>query len=618
MSEISRHALRRYLSYAKPYKWHLVLMVIAGTAKFSLPMIPALIFGLITDNVILGQGGLDMAARERLLVWLGAGLLGVAILEAVAIYIRGVTTATVSAAMAFDIRQDLWRHMQGLSLSFHRSRPTGSLLSRLMSDISVSQQMVNGGIVNVVIDTASGIFALAVLLTISWQLTLVTLIAMPFYAVLYWKINPRLREVSHGVQEQTSVMSGLAVERLAGIAVVQSFAQENAEQRQFAAEADELRELNVRRGKLNQTLNSLSELLVALVAAMVWVFGAYLATRGSMTAGQVLRFTLTMALLYLPMRRFSEINMIYQTSMAAIDRIFTVFDIIPEVREKPQPSDRTPGLGSVEFDRVSFSYASGRTTLKDVSFRIQPGERVALVGESGAGKSTLVTLIPRLYDVTGGAVRVDGLDVRDYSLRKLRRSIGTVLQDTILFSGTICENLRYGRKKASDADIVEAAMAANAHDFITALPGGYETLIGERGMTLSGGQRQRISLARTILHNPRILILDEATSALDSESENLITEAMHRVMAGRTCLIIAHRLSTVMSADRILVLREGQLVEQGSHAELLESGGYYRYLFEQQFGPLQELLAQSRSLNAAEVSPGPMRRQPIARPDKVT
>jgi subfamily B ATP-binding cassette protein MsbA len=593
MDEPKRSPLRRYLAYAKPYRWTIVLMMIGGVAKFTLPMIPAAIFGKITNLVINNTGSLAPDQRIEMLWEFGVILAVVAVLEALAIYVRGVTTSTVSAAMAFDIRQDLWRHLQRLSLSFHRSRPTGSLLSRLMSDISVSQQMINGGIVNVVIDLGAGGAALAVLLCISWKLTLVVLAVLPFYALLYRRVNPRIRQVSEDVQEQTSVMSGLAVERLAGIAVVQSFAQEHAEERAFAEQADELRELNVKRGRLNQTLNSMSDLLVSCGVAGVWLFGAAVAVSGGIDAGSVVQFTLTMGLLYMPMRRFSEINIIYQTSMNAIDRIFALFDIAADVSEKPSASDRVPGMGGVVFEDVRFRYGDGPEVLRGLSLSVAPGERVAIVGESGAGKSTLVTLIPRLYDVTGGAIRIDGVDVRDYKLTRLRRSIGIVLQDTILFSGTVRENLRYGRKRATDEEIVQAAKTANAHQFVTALPQGYDTIIGERGLSLSGGQRQRISLARAILQSPRILILDEATSSLDSESENLITEALERVMVGRTCMIIAHRLSTVIAADRILVLRAGQLVEQGPHTELMAAGGYYRYLFEQQFGPLQDLLAQS-------------------------
>jgi ABC-type multidrug transport system fused ATPase/permease subunit len=317
-----------------------------------------------------------------------------------------------------------------------------------------------------------------------------------------------------------------------------------------------------------------------------------MAIRQQLTPGRIAEFLMVVTQLYLPIRRLSEINIIYQNSLAAIERVFGIFDVFPKVQERPNLPDRTPGMGGLEFDNVWFGYDPNRPVLHGLKFSVAPGERVAIVGESGAGKSTLVTLIPRLYDVVEGAIRIDGVDVRDYRLQPLRQSIGIVLQDAILFSGTVKENLRYGRKRASDEEIVAAARAANAHEFICSLPEGYDTFVGERGVSLSGGQRQRISLARTLLQNPRILILDEATSSLDSESENLITEALERVMQGRTSLIIAHRLSTVIAADRIIAIRQGEMVETGSHVELLRRGGYYANLFQQQFGPLEKLVAQ--------------------------
>ncbi len=586
----ARHALWRYLEYAVPYKWMISLMILSGIAKFTLPLIPAEIVRRIVDQVIHNVDGRSIGERTDMLWSLGGGLLAVVLAEAVAMYVRGITTVKVASAMVFDLRQGLWRHLQRLSLGFHQSRPTGTLLSRLMSDIAVSQQMVNGGIANVVIDAVSGLIALIVLLGISWELTLLVLGVLPFYGLLYRRINPHLRQVSHDVQEQTSVMSGTAVERLNGIAVVQSFAQERAEEQNFASQAEELKDLAVRRGRLDHLLKAVSELLVAMASGAIWIIGALMVLNGRLSTGEIVKFVAVAALLYLPIRRFSEINIIYQNSMAAIERVFAIFDCTPEVTNRPHAPDHVPGMGGIEFDHVSFRYdPEGPLVLRDLTFGVAPGERVAIVGESGAGKSTLVVLIPRLYDVSEGAIRIDGVDLRDYRVRKLRRSIGIVLQDTILFSGTVRENLRYGRKNATDAEIVAAAQAANAHDFILSLPEGYETMIGERGLTLSGGQRQRLSLARTILQNPRILILDEATSALDSESENLITDAMETVMAGRTCLIIAHRLSTVLGADRVLVFRKGELMEQGPHEELLRKGGYYRHLFEQQFAPLQRL-----------------------------
>ncbi len=596
MSSPNKRVLFRYLAFARPYRWLVGAAIVAGVAKFTLPLIPAYIFRRIIDEVIRNDIGLDEVARLGLLKWLGMGLLGVAVLESGAIYFRGLCMVKVCSSVAFDVRQSLWRHLQRLSLSFHQSRPTGSLLSRVMNDVSVSRQMIEGGVMNVAIDLASGMIALVVLLSISWQLTLLVLGVLPIYGLMYRKMNPRLRQASHDVQEQMALMSGTAVERLNGIAVVQSFAQEPAESRYFAEQADELRGRFVRRGKLNNTLRAISELLMALGTGGVWIAGAYLAIGGGLSAGRIVQFLGTAALLYMPIRRISMINIIYQTSMAAIERIFKMFDVVPEVQTHPDAQDHKVETGHIEFQHVNFSYDEGVEILKDLSFSVAAGERVAIVGESGGGKSTLVTLIPRLYDVSSGTIRIDGIDIRDFHLRRLRRSIGIVLQDTILFSGTVRENLRYGRKKASDAEIIAAAKTANAHPFICELPDGYDSLIGERGLTLSGGQRQRISLARTVLQDPRILILDEATSSLDSESENLITEALEHVMAGRTCLIIAHRLSTVTSADRIIALRDGQMVESGAHAELLAAGGYYAHLFTQQFEPLRKLVDESREV----------------------
>ncbi len=598
VSSPNRKTLFRYLAFARPYRWLVAAVVVAGVAKFTLPLIPAYIFRRIIDEVIRNDTALDEAARLGLLKWLGSGLVAVAVLATVAIYFRGLCTVKISSSIAFDMRASLWGHLQRLSLSFHQSRPTGSLLSRLMSDVGVSQQMIHGGIMNVAIDLASGTIALVVLLSISWQLTLLVLAVLPIYGVMYRRINPRLRQASHDVQEQTAMMSGAAVERLNGIAIVQSFAQEPAESRYFAEQADELRGRFVRRGKLNNTLKAISELLMAMGTGAVWIAGAYLAIDGRLSAGRIIQFLGTAALLYMPIRRLSEINITYQTSMAAIERVFKIFDVVPEVQSRPHAPDHRLETGRIDFEHVSFRYDDGPEILKDLSFSVASGERVAIVGESGAGKSTLVTLIPRLYDVSSGTIRIDGIDIQDFPLRQLRRNVGIVLQDTILFSGTVRENLRYGRKKANDAEIIAAAKAANAHPFICELAEGYDALIGERGLTLSGGQRQRISLARTVLQDPRILILDEATSSLDSESENLITAALERVMAGRTCLIIAHRLSTVISADRIIALRGGQIVESGTHAELLAEEGYYSHLFDQQFGPLQKLVDQSRQVTS--------------------
>ena len=590
MAANKKHTLLRYLAYAKPHRATIALLVMCGIAAFLSTALGAYIVRQIIDQVIVNRPNHSADQRLEVLWWLGGAAAAVITAATILGYIRGVSVVKVASSIVFDIRQSLWRHLQRLSLGFHQTRPTGSILSRLMGDIEVSQQMVTGGLVGILIDMVSGVAAIAILLWISWQLTIVALVVLPIYCVMYRRLNPRIRQASRDLREQTAVMSGEAVERLSGIVVVQSFAQEPAEQEYFEAQSEELRGLSIRRGRLHRGLRATSSWMMEIARVAAWIIGGYLAIREKLTVGQIQQFTATAVLLYRPIRRFSEINILYQTSMAAIERVFAIFDIVPEVQNRPNAIRRMPAEGGIEFDDVSFRYGDGPVVLEDISFRIAPGERVAVVGESGAGKSTLATLVPRLYDVTSGAIRIDEVDVRDYRVRRLRRTIGIVLQDTILFSGRVRENLRYGRRDATDAEITEAAIAANAQEFIVRFPDGYDTVIGERGLTLSGGQRQRISLARTILQNPRILILDEATSSLDSESENLITEALERAQTGRTCLIIAHRLSTVLGADRILVLKQGRLVEEGTHAELLAKDSHYSFLFEQQFRPLQELM----------------------------
>ena len=588
MGSVGKHAFRRYAEYALPYKWRVVVVLAAGAAVFVLPMGSAWLAKILVDEAII-------AGDHRLLWRIAAGFTVLEVLRAIALFIRGANRIELNNAMVFDLRQDLWKHLQRLSLGYHQSRPTGSIVSRLMGDVDAAQNMISSGMINVGIDTVCGLGTLAIMFTLNWQMTLVTAIILPVYGVLYRVVNPQLRVASHGVREQTAVLSGSAVERLGGIALVQSFAQEGAEAGNFAQQSEELRGLAVKRGRLNLTLKSISQFLVRMGGHSLWIVGGLMAMNTAapaeqrLTLGGIVLFTGIANHLYGPVQRLSDINILYQNSMAAIERIFAVFDTTPAITDRRDARRRPPEKGDVEFRNAGFRYGDEHgDVLRDLSFHVEAGCRAAIVGESGAGKSTLVMLIPRLYDVTEGAILIDGVDVRDYSRRKFRRSIGIVLQDTILFSGTIRENLRYGNRKATQEQIEEAAGMANAYDFITSFPKGFETVIGERGLTLSGGQRQRISIARTILQDPRILILDEATSSLDSESENLIADALETVMQGRTSLIIAHRLSTVVNSDVTLVLHGGRLVEKGKHARLLERGGYYKHLFDEQFARVKK------------------------------
>lgn len=583
MAAGKKHPLRRFLVFAKPYKWRVVAVFVLGVVQYVLSIASIKAVGIIAKSVI--------PARDMTLLWWI--VLAVAIIEAVkiaTIYIDGINMATLTQSLIFDLRQTMWRHLQRLSLAFHNSRSTGAIHSRLMGDIDQAQSVIGGGVARIGTQLASCIIAVAVLVQISWQLTLVVIVVLPAYVLLFKRYRPKIRENSKQLRERNAVMSGHAVERLSGMAIVQSFAQEPSESRRFAANNQRIVDKSIEISHISLKLRSYANFMVQLGTLSVWIIGARMA---GLDVGDLIVFSGVVAMMYAPVQQLGDINITIQTGLAAIERIFEVLDEVPKVTNRRKTVDKAPQAGAIEFDRVHFSYDGRPPVLKDLSFSVAAGERVAIVGQSGAGKSTLVTLIPRLYDVQQGAICIDGIDIRDYRLHKLRRGIGIVLQDSILFSGTVRENIQYANKKATKKEIVEAAGLANAQEFIDQLPDGYETVIGNRGMTLSGGQRQRISIARTIIQDPRVLILDEATSSLDSESENLITEAMQRVMEGRTSLVIAHRLSTVVSSDRVLVMKNGRLVEQGRHEDLLAGDGYYAFLFVQQFKPLQEMMEQS-------------------------
>ncbi|MEM6313024.1 MAG: ABC transporter ATP-binding protein, partial [Planctomycetota bacterium] len=476
---------------------------------------------------------------------------------------------------------------------------------------------------------------------------------VPPYILLFKFLNPRVRRAGWLVQSSISRISGNVQERLAGIALVKTSAAEERELDAFRTDAEIHYGRNVTVQKLAQFVQANAEFLMTLNQIIVVGYGGYMVLRGDISPGDVVKFIGFLAAMYMPIRRFAEVNIVFQQSAASIERVFQVFDITPRITERPDAVSRAPDSGEVQFENVFFDYRDesdeskglperhnpkdlrgdpvhdarrqkrrhfvdrGRLrqrrqgtdvyeqrkraqveryftrnserdwVLDNLDFTVTPGEKVALVGPSGAGKTTLVSLLPRLYDVDHGAIRIDGVDIRDYRLDVLRRAIGIVQQDSFLFSGSVRDNLKYGKPSASDDEMIAAAEAANAHEFISKLDDGYDSRVGERGVSLSGGQKQRLSIARAILKDPRILILDEATSALDTESERLVQEALERLMANRTALIIAHRLSTVRNADRILVLKAGRVVESGNHDTLVEQAGLYARLVKQQFGPEQ-------------------------------
>ena len=661
--------LRRFLAYVFRYRLLLGLSIAAGIAKFILAYGPPILTGLIVDRVVTGRAadGSPLAQAHRVaFLWHVAEIAVIVLLAyAAATFFRDFLTGKLGFRVIADLRQDLFDHLHRLSLHFYSKERTGSIVSRVITDISQASNLVNGGVVAVAMDLVSMLVGAAILFYLDWRLTLLALVVLPMNALFLKFYNPRVKQAGVLVQRSIGRLSGSVQERLAGIALVQSSAAEGRESRRFRADVEEHYDRVVQQKALSATVSTFGEFITRAGTMAVFVFGGYLAVTRGLTAGELTAFAGSLAVMYFPIQRFSEVNVVYQTCMASLERIFKVFDITPKILDKPDAWAEPVGRGEVVFDAVRFSYSDdsdeSRVRLKSeddeedevggsahkrditadvdvgaipmqerrdrvrrelrrqmrlerrrkdalrrgetpglgepaprkwvldgLSFSVEAGERVALVGPSGSGKTTLVSLLPRLYDVSEGAILIDGRDLRDFKKDALRRSIGIVQQDSFLFSGTIRENLRYGRPGASDDQILDAAKAANAHSFITEQEHGYDTPLGERGVNLSGGQRQRLSIARAILKDPRILILDEATSALDVESERLVQQALERLMKGRTCFIIAHRLSTIRNADRIFVIDRGRKVEEGTHDSLVADGGLYARLARQAFAPTAE------------------------------
>jgi ATP-binding cassette, subfamily B, bacterial MsbA len=491
--------------------------------------------------------------------------------------------SNVAQRLAMRIRNQVFEHLQSMSLSFFEARKTGQLMAAITADVPVIQNCFTTGIMDSIGAPLVILGGMAILFTSNWRLALVSFLVMPAMAAFIVGAGRRMRRHTASMQMTLSDISDLAAETLAAIRVVKSFAMERHESDRFARRSWEAFRSIMRGTRVRAVLAPIVELLGALGVTLVLWYGGRQVAQGEMTVGDLGKFIVILNLVGANARNLGNINLNLQQARAAAERIFGLLDVQPEIQDRPDAIELTRVEGEVLFEDVSFAYAGGSHVLHDLSFTLYPGQMGALVGESGAGKSTIANLIPRFYDVGAGAVLIDGHDVRDVRVQSLRRLIGIVPQETILFAGTVRENIAYGRPDAADTDIEAAARAANAAEFIERLPDGYQTVVGERGVKLSGGQRQRIAIARAILKDPRILILDEATSALDSHSERLFQEALDKLMVNRTTLVIAHRLSTVRNADVILFLKDGRVVEQGGHDELIALGGHYARSYSQFF-----------------------------------
>jgi len=480
--------------------------------------------------------------------------------------------------VVLDMRTELYDHLQMLSLGFFSRKQTGQIMSRVTNDIMRLQYFIADGLQQIIINLLTIPVICVMLFAANPALAALTLLPTPFIAIgTYW-FGRLIHQVYQKVWRRWAGLSAVLADSIPGIRVVKSFAQEHRESKRFRDRSGALFTQELNAAKLWTFFFPAIGLITSVGSLVVYGYGGYQAVLGLTTVGTLVMFTQLMWQFYMPVQMLGEMNHRVQHALTAAERVFEVLDTAPEIPEAPG-SVVLPRLeGRVEFDNVTFSYEPGKPVLQEVSFVAEPGEVIGLVGPSGAGKSTLVQLLSRFYDVDEGEVRIDGYDVRELSLRSLRQQIGVVLQEPFLFHGTVAENISYGAPEAKPEEIVAAAKAANAHDFIVNLPHGYDTLTGERGQLMSGGERQRVSIARAILKNPRILILDEATSSVDTETEMLIQEALERLVANRTTFAIAHRLSTLRKATKIVVMEHGRIGEIGSHDELLESDGLYSRL----------------------------------------
>ncbi len=567
--------LRRLFGYVRPYwKW-LVLASVFLLASIGLSLVPPLLQRDIFDQVI------EAGDLSRLGGLIGA-LIGVyALLQLVEVgemYLRH----TLGQRFIYDLRVRLYDYLQQLSLSFFERTSTGELMSRVTNDVDALENFVTHGVVLSVVALLRLLGASIVLLVLDWRLALVVLIPLPVIAVSLRKFNRRARPIYRRARDRLGEINARLQDSLAGIRVIQAFGQETAELGRFRAISEEYHRERVRAIRAWSTFFPALHFVAAVSGAFVLGLGAWMVVEGSLTVGTLVAFLAYTLSFYGPLRRLTEIDNVFQQAIAAGERVFELLDETPHIRDAEGAIELKEIDGEVVFEDVRFRYVDGEEVLHGVTFHMAPGEVVALVGPSGAGKTSIASLLCRFYDPVEGRVLVDGHDLREVQVKSLREHVAVVLQDTFLFNTTVRDNLLYGAPDVGEEEMIAAAKAAFAHDFLMELPDGYDTEIGERGVKLSGGQKQRLALARAILADPAILILDEATSSVDAEAEYLIQQALDEVMKGRTSLVIAHRLSTIRSADKIVALEHGRIREVGDHEELLSSGGLYSQLYRRQ------------------------------------
>ncbi|MGE7796598.1 ABC transporter ATP-binding protein [Lysinibacillus fusiformis] len=571
------------MRFVKPYSWEIVLTIVIGIVKFAIPLFIPLLIKIVLDDIIAADDLTDGEKTKELLYWLGGTIIVFFIIRPPIEYYRQYFAQHVSNKVLFDIRKEIYAHLQRLSLKYYANTRAGDVISRVINDVEQTKNFVMTGLMNVWLDLATIVIAVIIMLTMDIKLTLVALLAFPFYALSVKYFFGKLRDLTRKRSQALAGVQSYLHERVAGMSIIKSFTLEKHEQKLFDEANGEFLEKALDQTKWNAKSFAVVNTITDVAPLLVIAYAGYEVINGTLSVGTMVAFIAYIERLYGPLRRLVSSSTTLTQSIASMDRMFDLMDEPYEVKNKVDARDLRSATGEVRFDHVSFQYEKeGVPILNNINFTINPGETVAFVGMSGGGKSTIISLIPRFYDATDGFVTIDGQDVRDVTLHSLRSQIGIVLQDNILFSDSVKENILMGKPDATDEQVIEAAKAANAHDFIMTLPNGYDTKVGERGVKLSGGQKQRVAIARVFLKNPPILILDEATSALDLESEALIQESLEELAHERTTIIIAHRLSTITHADKIFVIDHGQLIESGNHEQLMTKQGTYYDLFQVQ------------------------------------
>ena len=571
----------RLLAYIKPYTRRLALAVVciimAAGANLYLPWI---IKDMI-DDVLMSK---DMV----MLNLIAAGILVVMFTRGVFYYGQSYLVSYVGQRVIIDVRSVLFRKFQRMPLSYYDKQQTGTVMSYITNDVAVMQSAIVDNLIELVTEGSILIGSLAMMIYLDWKLSLLTLMTIPLVGFAMKIFGRKLKRSSTVIQERVAEITSLLQESISAIRVVKSFVRESYEIKRFEEQNWRNFQAAMKNVKLSSLLTPTVEFLAAIAVTFIVWFGGYEVVNEVITAGELVAFLTYAVNLANPVKRLSRVYAAIQKAMAAAERVFDIMDLDEKIIDVPGAKPLPPIKGKVEFKDITFSYKEGQPALQHISLKAEPGQMIALVGPSGSGKSTIANLIPRFYDVDSGVITIDDHDIRQVTADSLREQIGLVPQETMLFSTSVMENIRYGRLEATDEEVIEAAKAANAEEFIKELPEGYDTKLGERGLNLSGGQRQRLAIARAILKNPRVLILDEATSALDTESEKIVQDALDNLMVGRTSFVIAHRLSTIFNADQIFVVENGHLREHGTHEELLAAGGLYSNLYNIQFRQNQE------------------------------